>query len=99
MSLDKVEFVKLYNAIKDCHETETAVYMATGGAIDLGATASYGKLTDAVIRLMADNNELIAEAIYDLLFDGSVGFADGYVAHNPVEFYDFVFNTETKEEK
>lgn len=99
MSLNKVEFVKLYNAIKDCHETETAVYIATGGAIDLGAAASYGKLTDAVIRLMADNNELIAEAIYDLLFDGSVGLADGYVAHNPVEFYDFVFGTNVEEEK
>lgn len=99
MSLDKVEFVKLYNAIKDCHETETAVYMATGGAIDLGAAASYGKLTDAVIRLMADDNELIAEAIYDLLFDGSVGFTDGNVAHNPIEFYDLVFDTNVEEEK
>lgn len=99
MSLNKVEFVKLYNAIKDCHETETAVYIATGGAIDLGAAASYGKLTDAVIRLMADDNELIAEAIYDLLFDGNVGFTDGSVAHNPIEFYDLVFDTNAEEEK
>lgn len=93
--MNKEEFIKLFNLLKEYHNMENDIYEASHGTIDLGTMPEITDLTHYCISsMMCNKNEKLIECIYELMMDDSTGIPNGPVVDNVEEFYNIVFGGE-----
>lgn len=94
MKLNRTEFIKLFNLLKDYQETENAIYDASKSVINLAEIDSISNLFMFCVDLLADEDEIYTNAIYELLIDETVKLPNGPSVDNIEEFYAIVYGGE-----
>lgn len=89
--MNKEEFIKLFNTLKEYQNMENNIYEASNGAFDLGAMPAAANLFHHCVSFMCDYNDNLIDGLYELIIDGSVSFNNNEVVNTPERFYELAF--------